>query len=122
MKRTDRASYRETLLVIVLGFLVLHVITGRNWMLYTAVAAGVLGMLSPGLNRWIHAGWFFLGEKMGFVVSKVLLGAIFLVVLLPMGWLSRIFRKDTMHLKTPGEEGYHQRDHLYLPEDLENMW
>ena len=86
------------------------------------LATGVLGTISPQLNRWIHLGWFFLGEKLGFVVSKVVLGAVFFAVLLPMGLLARVFRKDQMKLRSPGNDGYHKRDHSYTAADLENMW
>ena len=119
---TDKIKYRETLLVIVLGFSLLYLIFNREWMLYISLATGVAGMLSLHLNRWIHLGWFFLGEKLGFVVNKIVLGAIFYLVLVPMGFLSKLFRKDIMNLKSPGKSAYHQRDHLYRPADFENMW
>ena len=71
----QRSKYRETLLVIVLGFALLSITRfGRDWMLYVALGTGVLGMLSIHLNRWIHQAWFFIGDKLGFVVSKVVLG------------------------------------------------
>ena len=119
---TDKIKYRETLLVIVLGFSLLYLILNREWMLYVALTTGVAGMLSIHLNRWIHLGWFLLGEKLGFVVNKIVLGAIFYFVLVPMGFLSKLFRKDIMNLKSSGESAYHQRDHLYHPDDFENMW
>jgi hypothetical protein len=78
-------------------------------------------MLSIHLNRWIHVLWFFLGDKLGFVVSKVVLGAVFIAVLLPMGLLSGIFRKDIMNLRS-ARGSYHSRQHTYGAEDLENMW
>ncbi|MFH0758653.1 MAG: SxtJ family membrane protein [Bacteroidota bacterium] len=122
MENKEKVKYRETLLVIVLGFSVLYLILDRNWMLYTALGVGMVGMLSAQLNRWIHQAWFFMGEKIGFVVSKVLLGALFFIVLIPMSLIARVFRKDIMHLKAPSASAYHQRDHLYEPADLENMW
>jgi hypothetical protein len=122
MQKQDRARYRETLLVIVLGFTVLYLLLDRNWLLYTALAAGIAGMLSLQVNRWIHQGWFFLGEKLGFVVGKIVLGAVFIVIVLPIGLLSRLLRKDIMNLRNRGTSCYHQRDHLYRPDDLENMW
>ena len=118
----EKIKYRETLLVIVLGFAILYLVLDREWMLYVALGAGIAGMISLTLNRWIHKAWFFLGEKLGFVVSKVILGTVFIVILLPLGLLSGIFRKDIMNLRSPGRNGYHQRDHLYQPGDLENMW
>jgi len=121
MEREGR-RYRETLLVIVLGFALLSFTRiGHEWMLYGALGLGVLGMLSMDLNRWIHQGWFFIGEKLGFVVSKVVLGALFMAILLPMALLSGIFRKDVMRLRS-ARGSYHRRDHLYEAKDLENMW
>ena len=122
MANTDHIKYRETLIVIVLGFSILSLILEKDWLLFTALGTGVAGMLSMQLNRWIHLGWFFIGEKLGFVVSKIILGAVFCLVLLPMAGLSKLFRKDVMNLKPSDKSDYHQRDHLYNPEDFENMW
>lgn len=122
MDYKERTKYRETLLVIVLGFSLLYLILDRNWMLYTALGLGISGMLSSDLNRWIHMAWFFIGEKMGFVVSKVVLGALFFSVLIPISLLARIFRKDIMNLRSPRKSSFHQRDHLFEPGDFENMW
>jgi hypothetical protein len=122
MDHKNTVKYRETLLVIVLGFSVLYLILDRDWLFYTALATGIAGMLSLDLNRWIHMAWHFLGEKLGFVVGKVILGIIFLLILLPMGMLSRVFRKDPLKLRVTGKSNYHQRDHRYEAGDLENMW
>ena len=85
MADSEKTKYRETLLVIVLGFSILSLILHLEWMLISALAIGVLGMLSMSLNRWIHVAWFFLGEKLGFVVSKILLGTIFYLLVLSHG-------------------------------------
>ncbi len=120
--KTEQTRYRETLLVIVLGFSILFLITDRIWMLYVALGTGITGMLSMRLNGWIHHGWLFLGEKMGWVMSKVLLGALYIVILLPVSALARVSRKEIMNLKSPEKSGFHKRNHLYGPDDLENMW
>jgi len=120
--KTEKTKYRETLLVIVLGFSLLYLILEREWMFYLALGIGIAGMLSMKLNSWIHRGWFFLGEKMGWLVSKLVLGALFIIVLLPMSLLAALFRKEIMNLKSPEKSGFHRRDHNYAPRDLENMW
>ena len=122
MEKKSQTKYRETLLVIVLGFSLLYLILDRNWMLYTALSAGIAGMLSMQLNRWIHVGWLLIGEKMGFVVSKVILGAVFFFVLMPMSLRARLFSKDFMNLKPSSGSGYFQRDHQYCGQDLDEMW
>ena len=118
----QKIKYRETLLVLVLGFSILYLIFAHEWMLYTSVGLGILGMLSTHLNRWIHLAWIFIGEKMGFLVNKVVMGILYLAVLIPISMLARIFRKDIMDLKPGGKSSLHQRKHLSTPEDLKNPW
>jgi hypothetical protein len=117
-----RSRYRETLLVIVLGFALLYLVFDRNWMLYAALGLGITGIISVRLNRLIHIAWLFIGDKVGFLVGKVVLAVIFLCILLPVSLLSRLFRKDLMNLRSPRRPRYHQRDHLYTPDDFVNMW
>lgn len=121
-KAKQDARYRETLLVIVLGFSLLFLLFDRDWMLWVAVGLGIGGLLSVKLNRLIHRAWFFIGEKLGFVVGKVVLTMIFAGILLPVSFLARLFRKDPMNLRPPGNPRYHERDHRYSPDDLVNMW
>jgi len=118
----ENRKIRDTLLVIVLGFGLLYLILGKPWLLYTALGTGVAGMLSLSLNRVIHKAWFFMGDKLGWVVSKLVLGAIFLVVLLPTSMLARLFRRNAVPWKKSGNGTYHTRNHDYTPPDLENMW
>lgn len=118
----QKIKYRETLLVIVLGFSILYLILDKEWMLYVSVGLGVLGMISIGLNRWIHLAWIFIGEKLGFVVNKIIMGVLYIVVLLPLSFLARIFRKDVMDLKPGLKSSLHQRNHLYGADDLKNPW
>ena len=118
----NRSTARETLLVIVLGFGGLYLWLDRPWLLYTALIAGVAGMLSLRLNRWIHRGWFFLGDQLGRVMGKVLLGVIFFLVLFPLSLLSRLTGRKAIQLKKPENGTYAPRDHVYTRDDLENMW
>jgi hypothetical protein len=119
---TGRSRVRETLLVIVLGFGLLYLWLDRAWLLYTALGTGVAGMLSLSLNRLIHQGWFLLGDLLGRVMGKVLLGVIFFLVLVPVSLLSRLFKREVMQLKKPSGGTFITRDHRYRPEDMENMW
>lgn len=119
---TDRAKVRETLLVIVLGFGLLYLWLDRTWMLYTALGAGLAGMVSLRLNRLIHQGWFFVGDRMGRIMSKLLLSVIFFLVLVPVSLLSRLFRKNGLRMKESANGTYHSRAHLFTADDFENMW
>ena len=122
MEKNSPLHYRETLLVIVLGFSVLYVILDRDWLLYTALILGITGMVSMAWNRLIHRGWFFLGEKLGFVVSRLVLGALFFAILLPVSLMARLFRKDVMQVRSRGGSTWKKRDHLYTGDDMTDMW
>jgi len=122
MAQKERSKYRETLLVIVLGFSLLYLIFNHLWMIYTAVSIGILGMLSIKINQWIHISWLFFGEKLGFVMNKLIMGALYFAILVPISLLARIFRKDIMHLKPSAKSGFFKRDHLYEANDLQNPW
>ncbi len=96
-----KEKLRDTLLVIVLGFALLYVIFDRSW---------------------IHLTWFFIAEKLGFVMNKVVLGILYTVILIPFALLSQIFRKDNLSIKTNRKFDYITRDHHYTPEDMEELW
>ncbi|MFM7022493.1 MAG: SxtJ family membrane protein [Flavobacteriales bacterium] len=92
---------------------------------YMALTGGVLMILSffslkP--DRLISYGWLKLGEGMGFVMSKVILGAIFFLLLTPLSFLYRVFKKDQLRLKKGGDSYYVNRDHLFEKKDLTNTW
>jgi hypothetical protein len=74
------------------------------------------------LTRYIHNAWFWIAEKLGFVVSRVVLGITFIVILLPVAALSSLFRKDFMMLKKREHSYFRDRDHVFKPEDLQDPW
>lgn len=121
---------KDTHLVISLGLLVIYVISNwremnhpaHNWLLYTSAGISFVGFAIPPLARIIHTVWFWIGDKMGFVVSKILLGTLFIVLLIPVGLISRIFKKDLMFMKGSKSSCYLERDHIYSTKDFENPW
>ena len=117
-----KEKLRDTLLVIVLGFALLYVIFDRSWMLYVSIGVGITGTISLKVNQWIHLAWFFIAEKLGFVMNKVVLGILYTVILIPFALLSQIFRKDNLSIKTNRKFDYITRDHHYTPEDMEELW
>lgn len=121
---------KDTHIVIALGLLVIYLITNwhdlehtrRDWLLFTAAGIGFIGFAIPPLAHIVHKVWFWIGDKMGFVVSKVILGALFIVLVVPIGLISRIFKKDLMFMKGCKSSCYLERDHTYTAEDFENPW
>ena len=47
---------------------------------------------------------------------------LFLVILIPVGTLSKIFRKDFMMLKRRNSSYYRNRNHVFVADDLNDPW
>jgi hypothetical protein len=59
---------------------------------------------------------------LNFVVSKIILGTLFFVVLFPISVLYKISNKDKLRLKRSKSSTWVERNHTYTSTDLENIW
>jgi hypothetical protein len=118
----NKARIKETLLVITLGFIALYMKFEKLWLLYIAFGVGFGGLVSGRLAGLIHKGWYKLGDVLGFIMSRIVLGTLYYVILVPTGALAKLFRKDFMYLRKRNDSYYHERNHLYRPEDLTDPW
>jgi hypothetical protein len=59
----------------------------------------VLGWLAPRLLIGAARRWALLGAAVGSVVNAVLLGVVFLLVVVPIGLLLRLARKDLLEIR-----------------------
>jgi len=113
---------KETIITIMVGCLVLYKVLSIPVLLPVAVGIGIIGITSDKLTHWIHKAWFLLAEILGYVMSKVILGILFIVVLLPLALMAKIFRKDILMLKNKYPSYFIERHIMYEPKDLENPW
>lgn len=114
----------ETILTVSLAFVVAYLLTRgeHTWMLYASLAVGIPGMFSAGFRMALDKIWFWLAEKIGYVVSRVLLSISFFLIVVPFGLLSRLFRKDLMHMKGGKKSYFIERRHQFTLKDLDNPW
>lgn len=79
----------------------------RTWAL---VAGGVflsLALLMPYTLTRLNRLWTRFGLLLGKVVSPIALGALFLIVITPIGWALRLMGKDPLLLKSdPAADSY----------------
>lgn len=104
------------------GFIVLYAVFSLSWMWQVALAVGIVGITSDRLTRRIHKGWFWLAQIIGYVMSRAILGTLFLLVLLPIAAIAKLFRKDFMMLKNSYPSYFIERHHEYRRKDLEKPW
>ena len=64
-------------------------------------AIGVLGALAiwvaPTLGRRLYVGWMLAAAPVGWTISHLVLGAVFYLVLFPIGWVMRLVGRDPLH-------------------------
>lgn len=119
----NRSKVLTTFLVLVLACGIVYWFFGKN--IYFLVAAGILaaiGLLLPGLAEKIHWAWMRFGEAIGFVMSKVILTIVFILLLIPIAMMARLFRKKTVALKNNAKTYFKDRNFTYNKESMENPW
>lgn len=116
------AREKETIITIMVGCLVFYIIFSLSAFWIAALIIGFAAIISDKITHRIHQGWFLLADALGFVMSKVILGILFIAVLLPVALLAKVFRKDIMMVKRDYPSYFVDRNCTYGPKDLENPW
>ena len=60
---------------------------------------GIITFFTPKLLTPLTKSWFSLGNLMGKIVSPIVLGAIFYLLITPIGLLGHLFDRDELRLK-----------------------
>jgi len=71
----------------------------RIWSSIISLIFLILGLLKSTLLTPLNKIWFKLGIFLGKIVSPIVMGVIFFLVVTPTGILMRIFKKDLLNLK-----------------------
>ena len=71
-----------------------------------AVMVALVTSAAPKLLAPFNRAWFALGQLMGRVVSPIVLGAIFFLILTPVALIMRLFGRDELRLKRKASDSY----------------
>ncbi len=86
-----------------------------------AIILLVLAMTVPRVFRLFAVFWYRYPQKIGSVVSRLILYTVFYLLVTPVGFLRRKFGADPMQTqkwRTGTSSVFKVRDHTYTPEDL----
>ena len=118
----ERNKAYEGVLALLLGVLLLARLHHPMW-LTVGIVLTLATLLSPWLARMVAWGWTSLAKVLGMVVSRVLLGLMFFLVVTPMALFRRITGRDTLQLRPPTTgTAFTTRAHRFTPKDLEKPW
>ena len=79
----------------------------RIWSLIISFNFIILGLLNSKILTPLNKLWFKFGVILGKIISPIIMGIIFFLVVTPIGLIMRVLRKDLLRLK------YNKKDNTY---------
>ena len=78
----------------------------RLWSLIISIIFLVLGIANSKFLTPLNKLWFRFGLFLGRIISPIIMGVIFFLVVTPIGLLMRLLKKDLLNLKINDEKTY----------------
>ena len=78
----------------------------RLWSLITSIIFLILGLLNSKFLNPFNKLWFKFGIILGKIISPLIMGIIFFLVVTPTGLIMRLLRKDILSLKYNQNSSY----------------
>ena|ERR1700744_644850 len=114
---------KETVLVITVGLLALHLLLKRNIFLYLSLGVGLSGVFSFYLSERIDWFWGKLSHILGEVTNGILLSIVFFFVVTPVGWIRRLGKKGGLgYFDKSATSNFSDRDGDIEKKDFEKTW
>lgn len=88
---------KSTVLIISMGFLLIHIFSSIQFFLYLSLAIGILG-LSDKMSQVIDKLWMGLSKILSYIIPNILLTLVFYLVLFPFAVVQKFIQKDPLHL------------------------
>ena len=108
-------SNRSFGIVFFIFFLIIAIypiINGREinkWFFFTSIIFLILGLLNSKFLTPLNKLWFKFGIFLGKLISPLIMGIIFFLVVTPIGYIMRILRKDLLNLKFNKNRSYWEK-------------
>ncbi len=124
-KTITKEQCKDSGLALVLICLICFQIWKLPMLMLLAIIFLVTAMTYPPIFKPFARLWFALSTAVGTVVSKVLLTALFIVMVLPVGLVRGLLGKDAMQLKKwkkSNDSVFRIRNHRFTAEDLDHPY
>ncbi len=120
---TEKVEKLKSLVTLVVGFLLVFLITKKVVFVYVAFCISIIALYIPFIAGLLFRGWTGLIHVLGTINSYILLTVIFFIILIPLAFASRLFKKNTLLKADSDSDSYYiTREHEYTAEDLKNVW
>ncbi|MCL2389018.1 MAG: hypothetical protein FWC85_01385 [Elusimicrobia bacterium] len=125
MNKEQKISFSlKTNIILSIGCLILYIIFNINWFLFVAFLILLAAAISVKAAELISDLWMKFGRILAGVSNRIILGASYYFMLVPLAFFYRISNKNLAKyfFKTAPETYYKTRDVKYTKESLENPW
>lgn len=116
---------KDSGLALVLVCLICFLAWKQPFFLLSAIGLLLVAMTYPPIFKPFARLWFALSMALGAIVSRIILTAIFFLIVCPVALLRRLMGKDPMQVKSwkKGRDSiFRRRDHRYGLKDLEHPY
>ena len=80
----------------------------RGWTLWIGFIGLIIGLTSPRLLYYPYKFWMKLGVALGWVNSRIILGLVFIIILLPISVIMRFIGYDPLRTKIKEVKTYRE--------------
>jgi hypothetical protein len=116
-----KSNPHKTTLTISLGLIVVFLVLGHKWAIYSALLLSLISLASKKLALLVEKFWFRIAEAMGLIIPNVILALIFYLLLFPTSILSKIFKNtDNLILKNKTNSTYKKVNKKFTEKDFIN--
>lgn len=79
----------------------------RLWAIGVSGVFGVVGVVMPGILKHPYRGWMMIGHVLGWVNTRIILGVLYYMIVVPMGLVMQAMGHDPMNRAlVPGMDTY----------------
>jgi hypothetical protein len=96
--------------------------TSENWPIWPFIVLAVfwlIAIIAPQILRPIEHWWQKIGNVLGFINSRIILGVMFFLLIFPIGLILKIFGKDSMNRKLLKEADTYRK--VVTPRDKKHL-
>ena len=74
----------------------------REWTLFIGLPTLIIGLIAPRILYYPYKSWIAVGNFLGWVNSRIILGLVFIGVLLPIAFVMRLSGYDPLRIRNKG--------------------
>jgi len=118
----EKDTSKSTILIITVGFLILHLAFSFYWAGIVALIVGIIGIVSSYLSAKINWAWMKLSLFLSYIIPNIVLSIVFFLFLYPISLLSKLFNKDQLMLSKKYDSYFIDVNKEMDKKSFEKMW